>query len=91
MLNCHYRTDIYHRNRPNTRAKSTQEKDFRFANCTVLILSLVTMASFCTGVMYFTARRRKVRIEEKFGTRQPAITSQILQLKNKSFSTPEQN
>jgi len=49
------------------------------------------MASFCTGVMYFTARRRKVRIEEKFGTGQPAITSQILQLKNKTFSTPEQN
>jgi UDP-GlcNAc:undecaprenyl-phosphate/decaprenyl-phosphate GlcNAc-1-phosphate transferase len=64
---------------------------FRFVNCTVLILSLVTMASLCTGIMYFTARRRKVRIEEKFGTRQPAITSQILQLKNKSFSTPEQN
>jgi len=64
---------------------------FRYANCTVLILSLVTMASLCTGVMYFTARRRKVRIEEKFGTGQPAITSQILQLKNKTFSTPEQN
>jgi len=64
---------------------------FRFADCTLLILSLVTLASLCTGIMYFTARRRKVRIDEKFGTRQPEITSKILQLKNKSFSTPEQN
>jgi len=63
---------------------------FRYADCTVLILSLVTVASLATGIMYYTARKRKGRIEE-FGTTPPAITSQILQLKNKSFSTQEQN
>jgi UDP-N-acetylmuramyl pentapeptide phosphotransferase/UDP-N-acetylglucosamine-1-phosphate transferase len=64
---------------------------FRFVDCTVLILSLVTLASLFTGIMFFTARRRKIRIDEKYDNSQPAITPTILQLKNKSFSTPEQN
>ncbi len=64
---------------------------FRFVDCTILILSLVTLASLFTGIMFYTARKRKIRIDEKYSNSQAVITPTILQLKNKSFSTPEQN
>jgi UDP-GlcNAc:undecaprenyl-phosphate/decaprenyl-phosphate GlcNAc-1-phosphate transferase len=64
---------------------------FRAVNCTTLILSLVSLASLLTGIMYYTSRKRKLRIADKFGRQQPAISSKILQLKNKTFITPEQN
>jgi UDP-GlcNAc:undecaprenyl-phosphate/decaprenyl-phosphate GlcNAc-1-phosphate transferase len=64
---------------------------FRFINCTALILALVGLASLLTGILFYTSRVRKARIAEQFGRQQPTITSKILQLKNKSFTTPEQN
>lgn len=58
MLNCHYRTDIYHRNRPNTRTKSTQEKDFRFANCTnIYHHPLLTSVGLANLLPKFTVTR----------------------------------
>jgi hypothetical protein len=64
----------------------------RNMGCTWLILSIVSVASVSTGLLYFTSRRHKLRLQERrMQLQDPELTSKILQLKNKSYIHPEQN
>lgn len=64
----------------------------RNMSCTWLILSIVSVASVSTGLLFFTSRRHKLRLQERrMQLQDPELTSKILQLKNKSFIHPEQN
>jgi membrane protein DedA with SNARE-associated domain len=65
----------------------------RNMNCTWVIALMIATASVSTGILYYTSRRHKLRIQERrMQLQDPELTSKILQIKNKTtYIRPEQN
>jgi UDP-N-acetylmuramyl pentapeptide phosphotransferase/UDP-N-acetylglucosamine-1-phosphate transferase len=65
----------------------------RNMNCTWVIALMIATASISTGILYYTSRRHKLRIQERrMQLQDPELTSKILQIKNKTtYIHPEQN
>lgn len=64
----------------------------RGMSCTGLILLMITTASVFTGILFYTSRKHKLRIQERrMQLQDPELPSKILQIKNKSYIHPEQN
>lgn len=65
----------------------------RNLDCTWLIAILIGAASLFTGILFYTSRKHKLRIQERrMQLQDPELPSKILQLKNKTtYIHPEQN
>lgn len=64
----------------------------RDMSCTVLILSMIAVASLLTGILFYTSRKHKLRIQERrMQLQDPDLPSKILQIKNQPYIHPEQN